>query len=505
MVRRSGHIVGIQLDHFRGRNLQSGVVTLHISLIGRTDLSVEIYRQIRDGIVQGVLRPGDRLPASRELAATLNVSRMTVTVAYERLVAEGFASARVGDGTFVSKAVKNMAAESVGSHHVEGPLRPQRIWHSVPPPTAFAASATFDFRTGTPDHNLFPHITWRRLLGRTLRVDDSSHKLYGDPAGEPGLRAAIARHVGVSRGVTVSADDIIVTNGTQQAVDIIARVLLARFDRIAVEDPGYSPPRRLFETMGASPTAVPVDREGLLVHAIPRNVRAAYVTPSHQYPTGVAMTLPRRQALLAWAERNDAAILEDDYDSEFRFGDRPIEPIRTLDAAGRVIYIGSFSKTLLPGFRLGFLISPPSLRVAVERAKFLTDWHTPTVLQRVLARFIDEGQFARHVRRVNAVYRERHELIRHTLVRDFADHLDLIPSNTGLHLAALARRTSVEQIETIAQRALTAGVAVQTLATFAVGERTQAGIVLGYGGIETAMIEPGLRILRKCFTSARVK
>ena len=217
------------------------------------------------------------------------------------------------------------------------------------------------------------------------------------------------------------------------------------------------------------------------------------------------MTLPRRQALLAWAERNDAAILEDDYDSEFRFGDRPIEPIRTLDAAGRVIYIGSFSKTLLPGFRLGFLISPPSLRVAVERAKFLTDWHTPTVLQRVLARFIDEGQFARHVRRVNAVYRERHELIRHSLVHDFSDHLALIPSNTGLHLAALARRTSVEQIETIAQRALAAGVAVQTLATFAVGSRTQAGIVLGYGGIETAMIEPGLRILRKCFTSARVK
>jgi GntR family transcriptional regulator/MocR family aminotransferase len=475
---------------------------LHISLVGRTELSVEIYRQIRDAIVKDVLRPGDRLPASRELAATLSISRMTVTVAYERLIAEGFVSSRVGDGTFVSRALARDPRES-RNRHVDGPLRPRRFWQSVSPPSAFAERAVFDFRTGIPDASLFPHTTWRRLLSRALRGPTPCDAMYGDPAGHPQLRTAIARHVGISRGVVASADDVFVTNGSQQALDVIARVLLAKFDRVAVEDPGYVPPRRLFESLGARVSAIPVDRDGLVVQAIPRDVRAIYVTPSHQYPTGVSMTLARRQALLAWAERHDVAILEDDYDSEFRFGDRPIEPIRTLDVADRVVYIGSFSKTLLPGLRLGFLIVPRSLHTAVHRAKFLADWHSPTLLQAALARFIEDGEFARHLRRLNAVYRERHEIIRELLATEFADHLELIPSNTGLHVAAVAQTASVERIEAIARRAMAAGVAVQTLARFAASDRPHAGVVLGYGGIATEAIQPGLRILRKCFASRR--
>jgi GntR family transcriptional regulator/MocR family aminotransferase len=327
--------------------------------------------------------------------------------------------------------------------------------------------------------------------------------MYGDPAGHPELRAAIARHVGISRGVVASADDVLVTNGTQQALDVIARILLEKGDRIAVEDPGYILPRRLFAGLGAQVCAVPVDREGLIVQAIPRHVRAVYVTPSHQYPTGVSMSLARRQALLAWAERHDGAILEDDYDSEFRFGDRPIEPMRTIDVADRVIYIGSFSKTLLPGLRLGFVIVPHSLQTAAHRAKFLADWHSPTLLQAALARFIEDGEFARHLRRLNAVYRERHEIIRDRLVTEFADHLELIPSHTGLHVAAVARTASVERIDAIARRAMAAGVAIQTLARFAASDRPHAGVVLGYGGIATEAIQPGLRILRKCFASRR--
>jgi GntR family transcriptional regulator/MocR family aminotransferase len=372
-------------------------------------------------------------------------------------------------------------------------------------PTAFADRADFDFRTGVPDISLFPNTKWRRLLVRTLRTHLSTDALYGDPAGLPALREAIARHVGVSRGVIASADDVTVTSGTQQALDVIARVLLSRRDRIAIEDPGYAPPRRLFETLGARVVAVPVDRDGLVVSSIPRNVRAVYVTPSHQYPTGVSMTLARRQALLAWADRHNAAILEDDYDSEFRFEDRPLEPIRTLDVADRVVYIGSFSKTLLPGLRLGFLIAPRSLRDAVHRAKFVADWHSPTPLQRVLARFIDDGEFGRHLRRLNSVYRERHALVRDRLLTDFADHLDLIPSSTGLHMAAMARAASVARIEAIAQHALARGVAIQTLSRFAAGDRAHAGIVLGYGAIQSADIERGLRILRECFDSGREK
>jgi GntR family transcriptional regulator/MocR family aminotransferase len=325
---------------------------------------------------------------------------------------------------------------------------------------------------------------------------------YGDPAGHRTLREAIARHVAVSRGGTVSPDEVTVTNGTQQALDVVARVLLSNLDRVAVEDPGYWPPRRLFEAHGARVVGVSVDREGIIVDAIPRNVRAVYVTPSHQYPTGVAMTLSRRQALLAWAERHDVAIIEDDYDSEFRFSVRPLEPLRTLDRTGRVVYVGSFSKSLLPSLRVGFLIAPRSLQAAVHRAKFLADWHSPTLVQVALARFIDQGDFARYLRRVNKIYRERHELIASALASDFGDHLEPIPSFSGLHMAARARHISVDGIDMIADRARARDVAIQTLAPFAVGEHSNAGIVLGYGGIRTEHIVDGLRRLQKCFRAS---
>ena len=473
-------------------------MTFHVSLVGRTNLSREIYRQIRDAIIKGVLRGGERLPPTRVLARTLSVSRLTVTVAYELLTSEGFAASRVGAGTFVSEDASRSKADA-RRHDVEGLLRPRPIWESVPLPRALAAPAMFEFRTGIPDGSLFPHQLWRGLLLRAARAEATARATYGDPAGEPALREAIARSIGVSRGVTTSADDVTVTNGTQQALDILTRVLLEPGDRVAVEDPGYWPPRRIFETLGARIVAVPVDREGLIVNAIPRRVRAVYVTPSHQYPLGVSMSLARRRSLLAWAERNDAAIIEDDYDSEFRFGGRPLEPLHTLDIAGRVIYVGTFSKTLLPSLRLAFIVLPKSLRSAVHRAKFLSDWHSPTLLQAALARFIDDGLFARHLRRVNAVYRERHERVTTTLTRDFADYLELYPSTTGLHVAARARHASVATVAEVARRAAADGVAVQLLSSFAVAERRQAGLVLGYGGIATNDIEEGLRRLRRSF------
>jgi GntR family transcriptional regulator/MocR family aminotransferase len=211
------------------------------------------------------------------------------------------------------------------------------------------------------------------------------------------------------------------------------------------------------------------------------------------------MSLWRRQALLAWAEKNTAAIIEDDYDSEFRFGGRPLDPLCTLDTSGRVIYIGSFSKTLLPSLRLGFIIAPPSLRSAVHKAKFVCDWHAPTLTQVALARFIEEGGFIGHIRRVNVVYQERHAIVTNTLARDFSDCLELVPSSTGLHVAALARKASVEQIAAIQPQAIEAGVAIQILSWFAVNPIKRAGIVLGYGGVATDQIEEGLRRLRRCF------
>ena len=473
---------------------------LHISLSGRRDLSGEIYRQLRRVIVEGQLRPNDPLPPSRELARQLTVSRTTVVVAYDRLAGEGFVTSRVGAGTFVSE---HLAPARSGSkqQRIGDALRARPLWDAIPLSTAFARPARFDFRSGVPDASLFPHEAWRRLMARQLRSEATAATVYDNPTGHRRLREAIARHIGVSRGVQASADDVIVTNGTQQALDVIARVLLSPGDHVAVEDPGYPPACWAFEALGVRVRGVAVDRDGLDVDALPKQARAVYVTPSHQYPLGVSMTLPRRLALLAWADRHNAAIIEDDYDSEFRFGGRPIEPLRMLDTTGRVIYVGSFSKTMLPTLRLGFIVTPPSLREAVLKAKFVTDWHTPTTIQAVLAQFIEGGGFARHIRRVREVYRARHQTIANALIRDFADHLVLVPAIAGLHVTATARAASAARIGAVVRRAADSGVAVQDLSRFGVGSPALPGLVLGYGAIATAHIEAGLRRLRACFDS----
>jgi GntR family transcriptional regulator/MocR family aminotransferase len=473
-------------------------MAMHISLVGRKDLGGEIYRQVRAAILNGQLRPGDCLTPSREFARALAVSRSTVVAAYERLAAEGFVTSRLGAGTFVSEGLAHAKRGRRGRSH--GVLRPRVVWDSIDLLAAFERPARFDFRTGLPDATLFPHRAWRRSVARALRSPELAEGSYQHPAGQLLLRVAIARHIGISRGVEASPDDVVVTSGTQQALDVLARVLLSPGDRIAIEDPGYVPPRLLFRSLGVRVVGVPVDRDGLVVDALPSGVRAVYVTPSHQYPLGVTMTLPRRQALLIWAERNNAAIIEDDYDSEFRFGDRPLEPLQTLDTRGRVIYVGSFSKTLLPTLRMGFLVTPRSLRSAIHKAKFVSHWHTSVLAQTALAYLIDDGEFAGHVRRANRIYSERHEMLVKAISRDFDDHLEHLPSATGLHLAALARTASVGQITAAARRADAIGVAIQTLSSFAVMRGTErAGIVLGYGAIPTGQIQEGLRRLRRSF------
>jgi GntR family transcriptional regulator/MocR family aminotransferase len=474
------------------------MTTLHISLVGRTDLMGEIYRQIRQTILDGKLKPGDCLPPTRVLAKSLEVSRSTVTAAYERLLGEGLVSSRIGAATFVSAVAA--PPRGVARHGATiATLRARPVWDTFPISVAFADEAPFDFRMGIPDITLFPHDAWRRAVVRALRSDEMISGVYGSAAGLRSLRESIAAHIGVSRSISASPDDVIVTNGTQQALDIVVRILLEPGDTIAVEDPGYGPPRHLFRGLGAQVIGVPVDAEGIVVDRLPSNVRMVLVTPSHQFPLGVAMSLPRRRALLAWAERHNAAIVEDDYDSEFRFSGRPLEPLQTLDVSGRVIYISSFSKTILPALRLGFLVMPPSLRVAAEKAKFVSDWHSSTLGQAALARFIADGSFARHLRKVTRVYRERHEIICDTVTKDFCDHLELIPSSTGLHVAATAKQASVQAIAAIARQAAGLGVAVQEIASFAVDAQACAGIIIGFGRIPTARIAQGLRRLRNCF------
>ncbi len=469
---------------------------VHVSLVGRRDLAGEIYRQLRAAVLDGRLRGGEPLPPTRELATRLSVSRTTVGVAYDRLIGEGFATARMGSGTFVSRY---LAPECGRRKPRGGALRPQRIWDGVPLPMELRRPAEFDFRPGIPDSSLFPYETWRRLLTREFRPISVGGGTYGDPAGHPGLRAAIARHVGISRGVHADADDVVVTNGTQQAIDLVARVLVAPGERVAVEDPGYGPPRRLLASLGLRVEGVPVDGEGLVVDAIPPETRLVYVSPSHQFPLGLSMSLRRRIGLLEWANQTGGAIIEDDYDCEFRFGGRPIEPLHMLDAHGRVIYVGSFSKSMLPTLRLGFLVAPVSLRRALKAAKYLADWHSPVATQAAMAQFLASGRFARHIRRMRTAYEARHRLIVHILKRSFADVMEMVPSSVGLHLAALALEVSPDRISYILERATAAGVECYPLSMFAVGGDVRSGVVLGYGAIASGQIDQGLMRLRKAF------
>lgn len=464
----------------------------HVTLAGRGDLTARIYRALRDGIRDGRLRPGDRLPPTRELAQRLAVSRNTVATAYERLTAEGFLTGRVGAGTFVT---------DVGSRRVTGRgprsnagLEPRVGWTHAPAPTSSQqAVPRFDFRVGIPDPSLFPFDTWRRLVTSELRLRANSPGTYAEPAGHPGLRAAIARYVGYARSVRAEPDDIVVTTGTQQALDLIARVLITPGDVVAVEEPGYPPARELFASHGARVVGVPVDPEGMVVDQLPARARVVYATPSHQFPLGTPMSLPRRTALLAWAQRHDAAVIEDDYDSEFRFSDRPLEPLQSLDTSGRVLYAGTFSKTLLPSLRVGFLVAPPSLRSALLAAKQLSDGQGQIATQAALARFMDEGQLARHIRRASRVYAARHAEILATLDADLSDQLDLVPSAAGLHVAALLRRgDGIAVAAAVVTAAGDHGIAVESLAAYCHDEPAQAGFVIGYGAIRSDSVREGL-------------
>ncbi|WP_410590002.1 PLP-dependent aminotransferase family protein [Amycolatopsis sp. lyj-23] len=466
----------------------------HVSLAGRGDLSVRIYRQLRDAVLDGRLRAGERLPPTRELARRLSVSRNTVAVAYDRLTADGFLTGRVGAGTFVSAELPAPKPREAPS--ARGP-QPTAVWRSLPSPAVEGAEPVFDFRVGIPDVTLFPLDTWRRLLARELR-DAAEFAHYAEPGGHPGLRAAIARHVGVSRSVRAGADDVLVTQGAQQALDLLCRVLLEPGDRVAVEEPGYRMARLLFASHGAEVVGVPVDGEGLDVAALPDRAKLVYVTPSHQFPLGTPMSLARRTALLAWADRAGAVVVEDDYDSEFRFSDRPLEPLQSLDRDGRVAYVGSFSKTLLPMLRLGFLIAPASLRGALHHARQLAGWHGDLPAQAALAGFVDEGLFARHLRRATKVYADRHERITTTLARVFAGRLTPVPSAAGLHLCALAGDGT--DLAPIVARAAAAGAAVQTLSDLCGGFPRQ-GVVLGYGSIPVGSIDAGLAVLDEAWGS----
>ncbi len=458
---------------------------LQLSITGTRDLTRQIYRQLRERILDGRLKSGDCLPASRELADELAVARKTVTNAYDLLISEGFLESRRGSGTFVADgfALRAKPADSALS-----PLKVPQLWNRLSGSLAPAPrNVPYDFAVGVPDAAQFPFPLWRSLLGSRARMLSKNAGAYAEAQGYPPLREAIAKYTGFTRAVACGSEDIVVTNGAQQAFALISYLFIRSGTVVAMERPGYEMARWLFEAHGARIAEVPVDREGLVVERLPRQAKLIYVTPSHQFPLGVRMSLPRRLALLEWAASHGAAIIEDDYDSEFRFEARPLDSLQSLDRQGVVLYVGTFSKVLFPSLRIGFIVAPEPVRRALIAARRLTDWHGELLTQATLARFIDEGHLARHIRKMRRIYAERRQELIRRMQESLTDSLDLWPSVAGLHIAASLKHGLSGDV--VAESAGSLGVGVQSLGKY--------GLALGYGAIDTGRIHEGVRRLMK--------
>lgn len=482
----------------------------------------QLYEQIRAAILAGRLRPGDRLPATRDLALRLGIARNTVARAYGDLLAEGYLEGKVGSGTYVAPELgeadrsrtPRLPAAGAATRSVSGwASRALREARTAPQGIALP----YDFRPGTPDWDAFPRTLWLRLLGRALRCRAAELTRYGDPAGYYPLREAIARHLAVSRGVAASADQVVIVSGSQQTLDLLARLRVEPGDAVAVEDPGYPEARRAFVAAAARVLAVPVDEEGLDVAALARQASASpprlvYVTPSHQFPTGATLSLGRRLALLEWSARHDTLVVEDDYDAEFRYTGRPVESLQGLDRAARVVYVGTFSTVLFPPFRVGYAVLPADLVEPFVQAKWLADRQTATLEQLALADFLAEGHFERHLRRMRRLAAAR----RGALLAAVGEHLGglvaLSRAETGMHVmltlqpgeagpAAPAaeggtRLAAPDQLEAaVTARAAERGVGVYPVGPCRARRPERAAIVLGFAALPEARIREGVRRL----------
>jgi GntR family transcriptional regulator/MocR family aminotransferase len=485
----------------------------------------QLYDSIRAAIVSGQLRGGSRLPSTRALAAEIGVSRVTVAVAFDQLRAEGYVEARTGSGTFVRAGLPDdslhprrtrIPKQAGTSAATRRPIPPPEA-ASTPRPNATAATGVSAFRTGLPALDLFPVTLWTKITARRWRgiAGEEAERLlgYGSASGYEPLRRALTDYVTLSRGVRCEPTQVIVTAGAQQALDLIARVLLRPGDAAWIEDPGYFGACETLTAVGADVVAVPVDAEGMDVAAgesMNPRARVAYVSPSHQYPLGVTMSMRRRLALLDWAERSNAWVIEDDYDSEFRYVGRPLSSLQGMDAErrgsthGRVLYVGTFSKTLFPSLRLGYLIVPPMLVDAFEAAKAAADRHTSTVDQAVLTEFIDEGHYARHVRRMRLVYAARQETLISATAAHLGRWLDVRPSPAGMHLVGWIRKELLRggiSDMALSRAAMDDGVIVSPLSAHRLRKNVKRGIpnihesshalLLGYAGCSDEMIWEG--------------
>jgi GntR family transcriptional regulator / MocR family aminotransferase len=442
------------------------------------------------------------LPSSRDLAEQLQVSRTVVLLAYDQLLGEGFVQGRHGSGTYVCEGV---TAKKQGSAGKGAKVRVSRFGLSAEAAVSKAPSARsdskimrYDFSYQRPPVERFPFETWQRILMRKSRSAPVRMLDYAAPAGSLELRAAIAAHLRRSRAVQCEASQVIIVNGSQQALDLAARVLLERGDHVVIEDPNYRGARDAFVAAGARLHPVRVDQEGLITSKLPNRTRLAFVTPSHQFPTGTILSLGRRMALLDWAKRTGAVVIEDDYDGEFRYEGRPVESMQGLDRDGRVIYVGTFSRTIFPALRIGYLIAPITLVKALSAAKWLCDRHTATLEQETLAEFIATGAYERHLRRSRRANAIRRQVLLDSIAEYLGNRVAVTGDGSGAHVVLWPRKPVSE--DAVIAAAASKGVGIYGIARYFARRRSQAGFMLGYARLKEDDIREGVRRLTECLS-----
>lgn len=458
----------------------------------------QLYRQLKLAIMNGLLPAGTRLPSSRQLAQQHNLARVTVTQAYEQLQVEGYIHSRPGAGSFVTDIAPlhetthvRPELSSWGQRLTQHQLRLENM-------ATASQSNVIDFGIGRAFSDIFPYDIWRKLLARYLSTDDAMLSRYGSVSGFTPLREAVADYLARLRGVNCVPEQVIIVNGVQQALDLLARLLLNPGDGVLVETPGYTDAYSLFTVRGARLLPLPVDDKGFPVERIPAGTKAklVFVTPANQFPRGGTLPLNRRLALLRWAQEANALIIEDDYDGELRYGSRPVGSLQGLDKDGRVIYLGTFSKVLFPALRLGYIVLPPELVSPFERAKSVVDRGAPTLTQAAIADFITEGHFERHLRRLRRAYGERREALVTALQTHLAGVVTFSGEPAGLQIL-LSLPDMIDEPSLI-QKANSTGVRVYPGANYHLPPHQPPTILLGFSGLNAADITKGVVQLAKC-------
>jgi GntR family transcriptional regulator/MocR family aminotransferase len=476
-----------------------------------TPLHRQLYEEIRRAILSGRLAPRTRVPSTRSLAESLGISRATVTSSYDYLLSEGYLEAVTGSGTYVCKTLPDELLRTQrrtpdrGIEPERQPARkPLRVRLSRLGASLYekdwldygGAEPEIQFSFGRPDLEHFPMRIWLQLFNqRAKQLQLSELDCPSQSCGYAPLREAVARYLGRARAVQCKMDQVIIVSGSQQALNLVARLLVDRGDAVAVENPCYIGAKKILEVQGANLTPVRVDNSGMVVSEIPPvpNLKLVYVTPSHQFPTGVVLSLPRRLELISWAKKYSAYIVEDDYDSEYRYVGRPVPALAGLDNDQTVIYMGTFSKVLFPALRLGYLVVPEHLLDVFARGKWLVDRHSPLLDQQVLTDFINQGHLDRHIRRMRTRYQHRRGLVMDELRKAFCDRVSILGENAGINV--LVRIKSHLPDQRLVEDCRVAGVGIASTQAFYVGDSPRGEFLINYGGVSDEQLCEGIRRL----------